>query len=126
VRRLLGLGFLSPRIVEAITEGLQPPEITVIALSRRLELPLLWTHRKKCSVGPEDSLLCLSDTRNTAHRAQMDLAKYRRDRFARIPWISRSGGVLRVHSRSQIPRTRAYFERFSEMSENRRTDWWSE
>jgi hypothetical protein len=54
--------------------------------------------------------------------AQMDLGKYRRDRFARIPRISRSGGVLRVHSRSQIPRTRAYFERFSTMSEKSR-DW---
>ena len=80
-------------------------------------------HRKKCSVCPEDSLLCLSDT-NTAIGRQMDLAKYRRDRFARIPRISRSGGVLRVHSRSPIPRTRVYFERFSTRSENRETGWW--
>jgi DNA invertase Pin-like site-specific DNA recombinase len=42
VHRLLQLGFLSPRIVEAIAEGRQPPELTVIKLSRRLALPLLW------------------------------------------------------------------------------------
>ena len=47
VRRLLGLGFLSPRIVEAITEGRQPPEMTVIALSRRLDLPPLWSAQEK-------------------------------------------------------------------------------
>ena len=35
VRRLIRLGFLSPRIVEAIAEGRQPPEMTVIALARR-------------------------------------------------------------------------------------------
>ena len=52
VRRLLGLGFLSPRIVEAITEGRQPPEITVIALSRRLELPLLWSAQEEMLCGP--------------------------------------------------------------------------
>jgi len=47
VRRLLGLGFLSPRIVEEITEGRQPPEMTVIALSRRLDLPVLWSAQEK-------------------------------------------------------------------------------
>ena len=47
VRRLLGLGFLSPRIVEAITEGRQPPEMTVITLSRRLDLPLLWSAQEE-------------------------------------------------------------------------------
>ena len=47
VRRLLGLGFLSPRIVEAITEGRQPPEMTVIALSRRLDLSPLWSAQEK-------------------------------------------------------------------------------
>jgi len=43
VRRLVPLGFLSPRIVEAIVEGRQPPDLTVIALTRRLDLPLLWS-----------------------------------------------------------------------------------
>jgi site-specific DNA recombinase len=42
VRRLIRLAFLSPKIVEAIAEGRQPPELTVIALVRRLDLPLLW------------------------------------------------------------------------------------
>jgi len=43
VRRLIRLGFLSPKIVEAIAEGRQPRELTVIALARRLDLPLLWS-----------------------------------------------------------------------------------
>src|ERR1700730_7177214 len=62
-------------------------------------------------------------TQEIPREAQMDLAKYRRDRFARIRRISRSGGVLRVHSRSPIPRTHAYFEGFSARSENRETGW---
>jgi hypothetical protein len=66
VRRLLGLGFLSPRIVEAITGGRQPPELTVIALSRRLRLPLLWSAQEEMLCRPEDSLRGLSATRNTA------------------------------------------------------------
>jgi site-specific DNA recombinase len=47
VRRLIRLGFLSPRIVEAITEGRQPPDLTVIALIRRLDLPLLWSAQEQ-------------------------------------------------------------------------------
>jgi len=43
VRRQIRLGFLAPRIVEAIAEGRQPPELTVIALARRLDLPTLWS-----------------------------------------------------------------------------------
>jgi hypothetical protein len=43
VRRLIPLGFLWPRIVEAIAEGLQPVELTVEALTRRIDLPLLWS-----------------------------------------------------------------------------------
>jgi len=35
------LGFLSPRVVEAIVEGRQPPDLTVIALTRRIDLPPL-------------------------------------------------------------------------------------
>jgi site-specific DNA recombinase len=42
VRRVIRLGFLSPRIVEAIAEGRQPPDLTVISLIRRIDLPLLW------------------------------------------------------------------------------------
>jgi hypothetical protein len=42
VRRLLRLGFLSPRIIEAIADGHQPPDFTVFSLMRRVDLPLLW------------------------------------------------------------------------------------
>lgn len=41
VRRQIRLGFLSPRILEAIALGHQPPELTVFALERRLDLPTL-------------------------------------------------------------------------------------
>jgi DNA invertase Pin-like site-specific DNA recombinase/plasmid stability protein len=47
VRRLISLGFLSPRIVEAIADGRQPPDLTVIALTRRLDLPLLWSAQEQ-------------------------------------------------------------------------------
>jgi site-specific DNA recombinase len=43
VRRLLPLGFLAPRIVEAIAEGRQPVDLTLEALTRRIDLPLLWS-----------------------------------------------------------------------------------
>jgi hypothetical protein len=38
---------------------------------------------------------------------------------------NRAAAALRVHASSQIARTRADFERFSEMSENLETGWWS-
>ncbi|MGB8411837.1 MAG: recombinase family protein [Candidatus Binatus sp.] len=47
VRRLIRLGFLSPRVVEAIAEGRQPPDLTVIALARRLDLPLFWRSQEQ-------------------------------------------------------------------------------
>jgi len=43
VRRLIPLGFLAPRIIETIAEGRQPVELTVEALTRRIDLPLLWS-----------------------------------------------------------------------------------
>jgi site-specific DNA recombinase len=43
VRRLMPLGFLSPKVVEAIVKGRQPPDLSVIALTRRIDLPLLWS-----------------------------------------------------------------------------------
>jgi hypothetical protein len=46
VRRQIRLGFLSPRIVEAIARGHQPPELTVFALARRLDLPALWSAQR--------------------------------------------------------------------------------
>ena len=47
VRRLLRLGFLSPKIVEAIAEGRQPPDLTVTGLTRRLDLPLFWSAQEQ-------------------------------------------------------------------------------
>lgn len=47
VRELMPLGFLSPRIVEAIAAGRQPPELTVIELTRRIDLPLLWSAQER-------------------------------------------------------------------------------
>jgi len=38
VRDLLPLGFLSPRIIEAILERRRPPNLTVIGLTRRIDL----------------------------------------------------------------------------------------
>jgi hypothetical protein len=29
-------------VIEAIVEGRQPPDLTVLALTRRLDIPLLW------------------------------------------------------------------------------------
>jgi hypothetical protein len=46
-RRLIRLGALSPRIVEAIVEGRQPPDLTVIGLIRRVDLPLLWSAQEQ-------------------------------------------------------------------------------
>ena len=47
VRELIPLGFLTPRTVEAIVEGHQPPELTVIDLTRRIDLPLLWSAQEE-------------------------------------------------------------------------------
>ena len=43
MRRLIPLGFLAPRIVEAIAEGRQPVDLTLEALTQRIDLPLLWS-----------------------------------------------------------------------------------
>jgi hypothetical protein len=58
-------------------------------------------------------------------RIFMDLPKSMADRSCRILPIGAPGTALRVHASSQIARTRADFERFSEMSENLETGWWS-
>jgi hypothetical protein len=47
VRRPLRFGFLSPRVVESIAEGRQPPDLTVTGLTRRVELPLLWSAQEQ-------------------------------------------------------------------------------
>jgi hypothetical protein len=42
IRRLVGLAFLSPQLVEAILQGGQPVELTATRLTE-LDLPLDWT-----------------------------------------------------------------------------------
>jgi hypothetical protein len=47
VRRLIPLGFLSPKVIEAIVEGRQPPDLTAMRLTRRIDLPLLWNAQEQ-------------------------------------------------------------------------------
>jgi len=51
VRRLLPLAFLAPSIVETIVEGLQPPDLTVEALIKRVELPPDWNEQRELLLG---------------------------------------------------------------------------
>src|SRR5256885_16586580 len=46
IRRLVGLAFLSPELVEAILQGRQPVELTATRLTE-LDLPLDWTEQHK-------------------------------------------------------------------------------
>ena len=46
IRRLVGLAFLSPWLVEAILKGQQPVELTATRLTE-LDLPLDWTEQRK-------------------------------------------------------------------------------
>src|SRR5204862_1645144 len=46
IRRLVGLAFLSPALVEAILQGRQPVELTATRLTE-LDLPLHWTEQHK-------------------------------------------------------------------------------
>jgi DNA invertase Pin-like site-specific DNA recombinase len=54
IRDLMPLAFLSPKIVKAIAEGRQPPDLSIISLARRIELPLLWTEQPQI-LGIADS-----------------------------------------------------------------------
>jgi hypothetical protein len=47
VRRILPLAFLAPEIVDAITNGAQPIELTTKRLIRKIELPLAWQDQKR-------------------------------------------------------------------------------
>ena len=47
VRRIMPLGFLSPRLIEATVEGRQPPDLGVTGLTRRMDLPLLWSAQEQ-------------------------------------------------------------------------------
>jgi hypothetical protein len=46
IRRLVGLAFLSPELVEAILQGRQPVALTATRLTE-LDLPVDWTEQRK-------------------------------------------------------------------------------
>jgi hypothetical protein len=46
IRRLVGLAFLSPQLVEAILQGRQPVELTATRLTE-LDLPLDWAEQHR-------------------------------------------------------------------------------
>jgi hypothetical protein len=46
IRRLVGLAFLSPELVEAILQGRQPVQLTATRLTE-LDLPLDWTEQHR-------------------------------------------------------------------------------
>ncbi|MGA7261498.1 MAG: hypothetical protein WA709_32100 [Stellaceae bacterium] len=50
IRRLVGLAFLSPQLVEAILQGRQPVALTATRLTER-DLPLDWTEQHKLLVS---------------------------------------------------------------------------
>jgi hypothetical protein len=47
MRRLIQLGFLSPRIVEAMVEGRQSPEISLLAPTCRIKLAPQWSAQEQ-------------------------------------------------------------------------------
>ena len=47
VWRVLRLGFLAPQIVEAIVDGRHPEALTAISLTRRIDLPALWSAQEQ-------------------------------------------------------------------------------
>jgi site-specific DNA recombinase len=59
IRRLVGLAYLSPQLVEATLQGRQPVELTTTRLTE-LDLPLDWTQQHK-------PLASSSQTRRSAH-----------------------------------------------------------
>ena len=50
IRRLVGLAFLSPQLVEAILQGRQPVALSATRLIE-LDLPLDWTEQQKLLAG---------------------------------------------------------------------------
>ena len=50
IRRLIGLAFLSPQLVDAILQGRQPAALTATRLTE-LDLPLDWTEQQKLLAG---------------------------------------------------------------------------
>ncbi|MDO8430917.1 MAG: recombinase family protein [Candidatus Binatus sp.] len=67
VRELMPLGFLAPRTVEAIIEGHQPAELTVIDLTRRIDLPLLWSAHEEALQRVHRLNLDLEQVGSTMH-----------------------------------------------------------
>jgi len=47
VWRVLRLGFLAPRIVEAIVEGRHPEVLSASSLTQRIDLPVLWSAQEQ-------------------------------------------------------------------------------
>ena len=47
VWRVIRLGFLAPKIVEAIVDGRQPETLSAIALTRRIDLPMSWSAQEQ-------------------------------------------------------------------------------
>jgi site-specific DNA recombinase len=50
IRRLIGLAFLSPELIEVISQGRQPFALTATRLTE-LDLPLDWTEQHKLLAG---------------------------------------------------------------------------
>jgi hypothetical protein len=44
---LLPLASLSPRVIEGILEGTQPPDLTTEALIKRIDLPIEWVAQER-------------------------------------------------------------------------------
>ncbi len=55
MRRLVRLGFLSPRILEAMVEGRQPPELSLVALTRRIKLQPQWSRQEQVLGFPDSN-----------------------------------------------------------------------
>ena len=47
VGKIIRLAFLAPKIVEAVAQGRQPPELSTELLTKRLRLPLDWSDQKR-------------------------------------------------------------------------------
>jgi hypothetical protein len=47
VRRLLPLAFLAPAIIEAVSAGRQPSDLTAEKLTRAVSLPLAWSEQQR-------------------------------------------------------------------------------
>jgi site-specific DNA recombinase len=47
LRRVMRLAFLAPKIVEAIAAGRQPADLGTLAMTRRIELPPLWSAQER-------------------------------------------------------------------------------